>query len=272
MAVNILGSGVLPVVGLRELQEITSLDYTFSTGLSEVLNVVTTNNSEIDHDLLSNFLANEHIDWTNSTNNLTTSGSISGDSVTLGTGASVDTIETTITDDDIHIASSGAIVDYVNSNVTTYGKAMIPDSVYISGSTTETDIIVDNTITDTIYDNQDTYKFEVVGELIAVAAGTAIFKVYKGTTEIASYTAPSLTNNSEYFTITCWIGTNDGIRTFAVWKFEVSLSSVDIVYERETSLIDHGSDAGLKMTATLDSADVDLELDILYATLNKTEV
>lgn len=39
--------------------------------------------TDIDHDALTNYVANEHIDWTNATNNLLTTGSIEGDSVRI---------------------------------------------------------------------------------------------------------------------------------------------------------------------------------------------
>lgn len=49
--------------------------------------------SAIDHDALLNFVANEHIDWTNATDNLLTTGSIEGDSIIISS-----TIDHAITD------------------------------------------------------------------------------------------------------------------------------------------------------------------------------
>lgn len=64
MAVSTLGSGVTPVAGSRSLAAISDgVTYTFSTGLTSTNNVVTTNDSEIQHDSLSGFVAAEHIDW-----------------------------------------------------------------------------------------------------------------------------------------------------------------------------------------------------------------
>jgi len=48
--------------------------YTFSTGLSETGGTVTTNDSEIDHNSLDNYVADQHIDWTGASDNLITSG------------------------------------------------------------------------------------------------------------------------------------------------------------------------------------------------------
>jgi len=42
--------------------------------------------------------------------------SVSGGSFSLSSGATVDTIETTLTDDDTHIPTSGAVIDYGNAN------------------------------------------------------------------------------------------------------------------------------------------------------------
>lgn len=40
--------------------------------------------SEVDHDATTNFVANEHIDWTNTTSNISTTGTITGVNVTSG--------------------------------------------------------------------------------------------------------------------------------------------------------------------------------------------
>lgn len=45
--------------------------------------------TQIDHDLLTNFVANEHIDWTSATQNLLTTGSITGNSLTINTTATI---------------------------------------------------------------------------------------------------------------------------------------------------------------------------------------
>ena len=47
---------------------------TFSTGLTRLVDTITTNDSEIEHDNLSGFVANEHIDWTAASSNLSTTG------------------------------------------------------------------------------------------------------------------------------------------------------------------------------------------------------
>jgi len=47
---------------------------TFSTGLTRNTNTITVNNSQVNHDALQNYVANEHIDWTNTTSNFKTTG------------------------------------------------------------------------------------------------------------------------------------------------------------------------------------------------------
>jgi len=47
---------------------------TFSTGLTRTTNTITTNDSQINHNSLNNYVANEHIDWTNATSNFKTTG------------------------------------------------------------------------------------------------------------------------------------------------------------------------------------------------------
>lgn len=62
------------------------------------------------------------------------------DGLTLGTGSQVDTIETTITDDDTHLPSSGAVVDYVATAVSdalAANDAMIFKGTVGSGGTHE---------------------------------------------------------------------------------------------------------------------------------------
>ena len=71
---------------------------TFSTGLTNAGGTITTNDSQIDHDALLNFVANEHIDWTNATQNLLTTGSIEGDSLRV-TGTTNDMTITESSDD-----------------------------------------------------------------------------------------------------------------------------------------------------------------------------
>ena len=122
MAVSILGSTITGIVGSRTLTTISDSVYVFSTGLTDTDNTISTNDSEIDHDSLNNFVSNEHIDWTSTSSNLSTSGTITGgagtlDDISLTTGATVDNIETTITNDDTHIPTSGAVVDYVIGSV-----------------------------------------------------------------------------------------------------------------------------------------------------------
>lgn len=63
MAVSTLGSGITPVAGSRNLATVSDINYTFGTGLSEVNNTISTEDSEIDHDALDNFVAAEHINW-----------------------------------------------------------------------------------------------------------------------------------------------------------------------------------------------------------------
>lgn len=53
-------------------------EYTAGTGLTLTLLEFSTNDIEIDHDELLNYIANEHIDWTNATNNLLTTGTLKG--------------------------------------------------------------------------------------------------------------------------------------------------------------------------------------------------
>lgn len=54
--------------------------------------------------------------------------------ITLGTGATVDNIETTVTNDDTHIPTSGAIVDYIP----TISGSLTPTSVPVVGGTPDT--------------------------------------------------------------------------------------------------------------------------------------
>jgi len=87
-------------------------------------NVITTNDGEIDHDSTLNYVANEHVDWITGTRNLYTTGTCTTgtatlNSVALQTGSRVDEIQTTLTDNDEKLPTSGAVVDYVAANVPT---------------------------------------------------------------------------------------------------------------------------------------------------------
>jgi hypothetical protein len=122
MAVSILGNSGTVVTSSRTLVAVIDLDYTFSTGLTETSRVITTNDSEIDHDALNNYEAKEHIDWTDGGENFSTDGSVYGESarfleLELTTGATVDSIETVLTDSDTKMPTSGAVADYVASEI-----------------------------------------------------------------------------------------------------------------------------------------------------------
>ena len=59
------------------------------TNVSETKKMTIANlNSGLDHDSLSGFVSNEHIDWTNASNNLDTSGTISTVDQTFSTTSS----------------------------------------------------------------------------------------------------------------------------------------------------------------------------------------
>jgi hypothetical protein len=59
---------------------------------------ITANEAEIDHDLLQNFVSNEHIDWTSATQNLSTSGTLSGSNLS-GTNTGDQNLFATVTGD-----------------------------------------------------------------------------------------------------------------------------------------------------------------------------
>ena len=84
---------------------VSATDYDVYQGLSATLQ------------LRSSILVNNTTSGT-----ITRDGTLHTDGLALGTGATVDNIETTITDDDTHIPSSGAIVDYVAGYVKADGS------------------------------------------------------------------------------------------------------------------------------------------------------
>ena len=123
MAVNIIGNDVAPIADNREITNVQNL-YSFTTGLTNTNSVITTNDVEIDHNSLLNYVSAEHIDWSDGgthddlyCGSISTPGTVGCYGITLSTGAEVDNIETTVTDDDTHIPTSGAVVDYVTSQV-----------------------------------------------------------------------------------------------------------------------------------------------------------
>lgn len=72
------------------------------------------NDGVIDHDALTNFVANEHIDWTSTTSNLSTSGSLSGSYVQA-------------------VTMSGSNI-IVTGDKTLSGSPYVADVVYTEGS------------------------------------------------------------------------------------------------------------------------------------------
>ena len=99
------------------------IDWTGDAGASNIhINnitegAITQHEAAIDHDALTNFVANEHIDWTSTTETLSTSGDIECESLTLGTGPTVDEIEISLTNSVYVIPTSSAVYAHVNSAI-----------------------------------------------------------------------------------------------------------------------------------------------------------
>ena len=85
ITVNVSSIPSSDVTGVFEIGTDTNL--TASTGITLTGPVLTTNDGEIDHNSLNNYVANEHIDWTSTAENLDTSGTIEGATVTEGGNA-----------------------------------------------------------------------------------------------------------------------------------------------------------------------------------------
>ncbi len=132
IGVDELGIGVTPVWGARSLSALNAIDYSFSTGLSVTGGTVSIVVSEIDHDSLLNFEENEHIDWTNTDEELVTSGDITGDTLLATAEIYTDNIVEYTSDEGVTI--DGVLI-----------KDNSIDASYISGlsaNTLSSDIVV----------------------------------------------------------------------------------------------------------------------------------
>lgn len=169
--VDELGIGVTPVWGARSLSPLVDMDYTFSTGLTDINNVITVDPTTIDHNLLLNYVANEHIDWTDTTENLSTSGSISVDTI------SENTEDTGVTIDGLLI-KDGEIDGYVfDSDITvilasgkSLGKYENGDTIASTGLTPR-EVLIDIA---TEYLAPTFSSFEVDGQSTTVEVGTTL--------------------------------------------------------------------------------------------------
>ena len=195
MAVSIIGSGVAPITDNRGLTPIEELNYTFSTGLDESNKIVTTNDSEIDHDSLLNYSANEHIDWSDATinsDNFYTDGDVTCGNIATGTiitsgnsdlaslsldgNGNVTNIETSITDSDASIPTSGAVVDYFATN----NSSPVIDNANGVSVSTDTQILDGSSISNTIFEEGAMYRVKIVGTASGSSNGTYSVKLRKG--------------------------------------------------------------------------------------------
>jgi hypothetical protein len=144
--VDTLGIGVTPVYGSRSLDSLVENSYVFSTGLSEISNVVRTDDTEINHDVLLNYVSNEHIDWTAATGSISTSGSITTDDLIgytdadTATIAGVDIVDGLINASFIDGLSANtflADIDVVLADGKTLGKYVTGETIASTGLTAE---------------------------------------------------------------------------------------------------------------------------------------
>lgn len=77
------GGDLIAKVAAPIALDATGIHLDFGTGLQNDAGVLKTKDTEIDHDDLLNFLGNEHIDWTNATDNLVTTGYVDAGSFYL---------------------------------------------------------------------------------------------------------------------------------------------------------------------------------------------
>jgi len=75
----------LDIVNKKYVDDNTGTTYTFSTGLTNTADTITTNDSEIVHNNLSGYEADEHIDWKDSTDDFKTTGKMTYDNIDKAT-------------------------------------------------------------------------------------------------------------------------------------------------------------------------------------------
>lgn len=97
----------------------------FNTTDFTVASEITVNDAGIDHDATTNFVANEHIDWTAATDNLVTSGTLQADGFLL----SGSTISTTATNDSMNLIPNGS------GTVNIFGYGAEENGININGTT-----------------------------------------------------------------------------------------------------------------------------------------
>lgn len=68
------------------IRKVIDETYTFGHGLKKTGDVISVVDGEIVHDKLSGFIANEHIDWTNASENFSTTGTLTGATLNTGQG------------------------------------------------------------------------------------------------------------------------------------------------------------------------------------------
>lgn len=134
-------------------------DFTVTSG-----NVVI-NDSGIDHDAITNYVANEHIDWTSASANFTTSGSmiiasINGIDITPGSDTNTDLLTVNVTG--TPTLSWAEASDYFSFN----NDLNIVGNITLSGTVDGRDVATDGTKLDTVENSADvTDETNVVSSL-----------------------------------------------------------------------------------------------------------
>lgn len=245
--VDELGIGVTPVWGARSLSPLVDMDYTFSTGLSDVNNVISINPSEIDHDQLLNFVSNEHIDWTSTSEDLSTSGSLSADVIseyTADNGVTIDGLN--IKDGDVTNYVFTEDINVVLDTGKSIGKYENGDTIPATGMNVK-ELLLDLAVE---YLSPEFTSFSVDSQNTTVEVGTELsglktftWNVSENSGTVNTISIYDITDASDLETDT----TEDGVE-------ETTINTITLNSDGATQQWKGvGNDEGVTPTATFDS-------------------
>ena len=228
----------------------------FSTDHDDLTNVTTsqhhvkTVSGDIDHDATINYVAKEHIDWGNATENLVTTGIIQGETLTDGvlsinggavtSLASLDGLGTIDLEDNLDgtgfsinannfvagttTMSGGSLIDSTTDLIVRATSAV--ESWDVSANTTLWYKLNDDAANTDVDDEQDNYEGTLTGgdntqDVTEAGKINAAFGLNGVDDYIATGYAPNINPSTTAFSIACWVKTTDTGTLEAPWGTEV---------------------------------------------------
>lgn len=182
------------LTGGGDLTSTRTLDVGAGTGITVNADDIAVNTGAVDHNSLLNYVANEHIDWTSTSSNLTTTGTAATGNLSV-TG----TIAVTSTVDGRDIATDGSKLDGIEAAADVTDETNVTNA--LSGATLAT-VTAQSTDKILIQDVSDLDNLKVVTVSDVASGGSDTFSTIQVDGSVVSTNAPTLDFDGTDFSLT----------------------------------------------------------------------